>query len=780
MKLALAMIVKPTDDEAFLLERCLASVYNIVDGIFITQAGPEKNAEVSRVTESYGGVGSFWKWNDSFADARNYNFAQVPKEYDYILWLDADDVLRNPEVLRKTIEENQSVDTFSLWYLYAFDEWKNPVVVHHKTRVLRNDNCTEWRGNLHEDFHPTRQLQSRHIEGTEVLHLTNEDRLNVAKVRNEHVAKVHMEQNPDDPRSFWNLGNSQKAIGKDKEAIGSLHKFITLSLSNDEKYIARLRIAEAYNNLGQKEKAIDTLRYAIGMKPLYPDAYIQLGRLYYDTEQYADAIELLKQSLKLAPPYYTIVVYNPRDYDYTPLKWLGYSYLALNQPMLAYDCYTQLLKITPRDKNLKQIVENMKVVSEKHEKMLTKYAEIKDLKGDALKKELDNLPKEWRSSPEFTNLRNINFIKTKSSGKDLVILCGYTERTWTADAVKEGIGGSEEAVIHLARKYKKAGYNVTVYNNCGHEVQHKNGVTYAPFWTWNYRDKQDITVLWRHPKMLDFEINSTKIYVDLHDVIKAGEFNEKRLAKVDKIFVKSNAHRILFPNVPDEKFVVVPNGIDWKEFEKLEKKDPYLMVNTSSPDRSLSTLVRLFKRVKEQVPEAKLEWAYGWDVFDTVHGSNPKVMEWKAEIVKGMEEAGIVNLGRVSHKDVASMYKRARIFAYPTEFYEIDCISARKAQAGGAIPVTTDFAALNETVQYGYKVHSKKTKDDWNGPYQSDFALNDKEAEVLWVSQCVQILKWEKMHEGKEGGWNTDEMHEWTKQFDWENIAEVWLKEFAS
>lgn len=770
IKIALALIVKPSDDEAIVLDRCLGSVYEHVDGIFITQAGKKKNKEVSRVAQAYGAQESFYEWNDSFADARNYNFSQVPKEYDYIFWLDADDIVRNPEKLKPTIEANKSVDTFSLWYLYAFDEWDNPVVVHHKTRVLRNDGCVEWIGDLHEDFHPTRQVQSKHIEGIEVLHLTNLDRVDTAKVRNEHIAQKHVKKNPNDPRSYWNLGNSLKAVGKDREAIKNFEKFLELSLSNDEKYIVRLRMAEAYCMLNEKLNAVDCLRYAIGLKPLYPDAYIQLGKIYYDLEQYTDAVELLKQSLKMTPPYYTIVVYNPRDYDYAPLKALAYTYMAVNQPILAYECFKQLLEITPKDKNLKKIVEQMAQGAEKHQKMLEKYAEIKNLKGDELLKELDTLPIEWKSAPEFTNLRNLNFIKTESSGKDLVILCGYTAREWTPEALEEGIGGSEEAVIHLAKRYVKAGYNVTVYNNCGHNVQVFDGVTYAPFWTWNYRDKQDITILWRHPKMLDYDINSTKIFVDMHDVIKPGEFNEKRLSRVDKIFVKSNAHRVLFQQIPDEKFVIVPNGIVWSDFEEKVEKDPYLLVNTSSPDRSLSTLVRLFKRVKEQVPEAKCEWAYGWDVFDTVHSNNANVMKWKEDIIKQMDEVGIVNRGRLSHKEVALMYKRARIFAYPTEFYEIDCISARKAQAGGAVPVTTDFAALNETVQFGVKVHSKKTKDDWNGPYQSDFALNDQEAESQWVDWCVAILKGTEQDQS--------EMREWTKQFDWDEICKVWLNEF--
>ena len=202
IKIALALIVKPSDDEAIVLDRCLGSVYEHVDGIFITQAGKKKNKEVSRVAQAYGAQESFYEWNDSFADARNYNFSQVPKEYDYIFWLDADDIVRNPEKLKPTIEANKSVDTFSLWYLYAFDEWDNPVVVHHKTRVLRNDGCVEWIGDLHEDFHPTRQVQSKHIEGIEVLHLTNLDRVDTAKVRNEHIAQKHVKKNPNDPRSY--------------------------------------------------------------------------------------------------------------------------------------------------------------------------------------------------------------------------------------------------------------------------------------------------------------------------------------------------------------------------------------------------------------------------------------------------------------------------------------------------------------------------------------------------------------------------------------------------
>lgn len=773
MKIALAMIVKPTDQEAWLLNRCLGSVAAHVDGIFITQAGPEANAKVSEVIKDWQGVESFYKWNDSFADARNFNFAQVPEDYDYILWLDADDVLRGGEKLQATIQDNPSVDAFSLWYLYAFDRWKNPIVVHHKARIIRNDGCVEWRGDLHEDFVGHRQVVTKHVEGIEVLHLTDEDRIEDSKKRNVVVAKKQLKAEPDDPRSYWNVANSLKADMKLKQALKHFKKFLATSQSQDEKYIARLRMAECEYNLGDNEAAIEHYQMAIGLKPMYPDAYIQLGRLYYETGQYKEAVPLLKHSLTMEPPVYSIIVYNPRDYDYTPMKWLAYCYLEMGQPILAYELFKSLLEITPKDEQLRDIVKSMKKTADTQEKMLERYSKIKDLPKDELKKELDNLPNDWKSNPMFTNLRNVNFIRTESSGKDMSILCGYTSREWDASALKTGVGGSEEAVIHLAKIYADSGWNVTVYNNCGHKEIDCDGVTYAPFWTWNYRDKVDVTILWRHPKMLDYEINSTKIFLDLHDVIGPGELNKKRVARVDKIFVKSKFHKSLYPQVPKEKFVVVPNGIDPSQFVLKEQRDPFLMINTSSADRSVSAMIRLFPKIKALVPDAKLEWAYGWGTYEAAHKGKKDQMEWKERMQRELKEAGIKELGMVSQDEVASMYRRARIFFYPTEFAEIDCISARKAQAGGAIPVTTDFGALNETVQFGYKVHSKKTKDTWSKPYQFDFGV-DPEHDDEFVKVVVEILT-STIDEELEM-----EMNHFALHHSWQNVGDTWLKEIES
>lgn len=773
MKLALAMIVAARDQEAEPLARCLSYVAEYVDGIFITVTG--HNEKVEAVCDLYQTHISHFDWTHDFSAARNFNFSQVPQDYTHILWLDADDCLRGAEKLRQVLEENPDVDAFSMMYLYGFDERNNPTVVHQKTQIIKNTGFTKWTGRLHEDFTPNREFKTYLIKGIDRLHLTDEFRVDTAKQRNLDISLKEMESNPDDPRVYWNVGNSQKACGLFQDSIQTFNKFLELSQSDEEKYIAHLRLAESYWGLKQHTEAIDTARYAIGIRPDYPDAYHLLGNIYFDTKNYQGARDMYLMGLTKRPPYYSIIVYNPRDYDYTPLMNLAKTYFQLSLPQMALICLEQCVKITPDDKHLKQMVKLMKAEADKAEKVVKKVAKLRKIKNKAkLQDEINALPIEIRSHPAVCNLYNINFHKENSSGKDLVIFCGFTDEAWTPETAKtKGIGGSEEAVIWLSKLLAEKGWNVSVYNNCGHKEQTFDGVTYKPFWSWNYRDKQDVTILWRAPRYLDYDVNSDKVYLDMHDALPPGEFTKERIDKVDKIFVKSKFHRSLYPDVPDEKFVIIPNGIDAQLFTQNLERDPNLLINTSSPDRSLSALLDCYEEIKKEVPQAKLKWAYGWHNFDALHSSNAKMMEWKQRQVDRMKELGVEELGRVSHEDVAKLYLTANIFAYPSEFAEIDCISARKAESGGAIPVTTDFAALGETVQFGTKIHSDKTKDTWAAPYQFDFALS-QDKQQQWVEAVVDLLKNPPTEEQRRP------MREWTHQFDWAGVVNRWDETFEA
>jgi len=174
--------------------------------------------------------------------------------------------------------------------------------------------------------------------------------------------------------------------------------------------------------------------------------------------------------------------------------------------------------------------------------------------------------------------------------------------------------------------------------------------------------------------------------------------------------------------------------------------------------------------VKKKVPTAKFQWAYGWGVYDTVHKDNPIMMAWKQQQIERMEKVGVENLGRINHDEVAKKYCSANVFLYPTEFAEIDCISLSKAMAGGAIPVTTDFAALGEKQgNGGFFFHSSKTKDSWDGGYDYGYKENTKEI----ADKVVELLFNPPIERSA--------MRQWAKQtYSWQSIAETWLSAFGT
>lgn len=765
MKIALAIITRDNKEDSILLERLLDSVKGVVDGIFITT--DEKTGDVKRLCEKHNAVYSLFPWVNDFSKARNFNFSQVPEDYDYIMWSDVDDIWRNTEKLKERVEQGGK-DAYSFWYLYDFDEDNQPVVAHKKTMIVRNDGSFIWKGKIHEDLDCQKEFSIDFLEGIDRLHLTSEERIEEAKERNVLIAKLAYEENNADPRNSFNYGNALIGCGKYEEAKIIFEQFLKESESIQEKFLIRQRLGSIEYTMGNRDRAEEHLLVAVGLQPNSPDAYLQLGQFYYDLSRLDAAEWHLLQGLVRQPSYNSMIVFNPRDYDYNPMNLLAKVYFKKSRPDLALPILEGCLKINPNNEQMKLIVDEMK-------KELTKAKEINDLvtklenekDDEKVKKIVDRLPKEKRSHPGICFVYNQRFCKTGTSGKDVVFYCGYTEHEWSPTLFrKKGFGGSEEAIIHLSKKFAAEGYNVEVYANIGTERIKDSGVLWKPFWEFNPRDAVDHLFLWRSPRMCDYDLNARNIYIDLHDVISPGEFTKKRLAKIKKVFVKTKFHKSLFPTIPEDKFVVIPNGINTSDFAS-ETKDQMLIINTSSPDRSMLATTEVFRRVKEIIPEAKLEWAYGWDIFDNAHANDKKMLEWKENLVSKMNAAGVTQLGKIPQHEIAKLYEKANIFLYPTEFAEIDCISAKKAQLAGCQVICTDFAALEESVQEGVKIHSEKNKDNWCLPYQISFAVEDEKMIQVFVDKTVEALKKDIIIR--------DKAKEWGKTFDWSIVSRKWL-----
>ncbi len=203
--------------------------------------------------------------------------------------------------------------------------------------------------------------------------------------------------------------------------------------------------------------------------------------------------------------------------------------------------------------------------------------------------------------------------------------------------------------------------------------------------------------------------------------------------------------------------IVGPNMI----FELPEPiiKDPHLIVYGSSYDRGLEHLLKMWPDIRQAVPDARLRIFYGWQLFDIGYRDNPERMAWKEKMNKLMEQEGIIHLGRISHGAVVREFEMAGVWAYPTHFGEISCITAMEAQAYGAVPCVIDYAALKETVQFGVKI-----KGD----------IYDQETKDLYKNALIGLLNDPKYQEEVR-----KEMIPWArKTFPWSNVAKQWDIEF--
>jgi glycosyltransferase involved in cell wall biosynthesis len=763
-KIALAMIVKASDEEAVVLERCLHSVRKHIDGIFITITG--ENKAVETVAKKYKAVVSHFDWIDDFAAARNFSFEQVTKDYTHIIWLDADDIIPEAHNIKKVanLMNEKGIDGILVWYMYAFDTLGNVTVQHWKPRMCKNNGKMGWGkvcSEIHEDLVALEVDETRlaKLEKEkngpyfDVHHTRTDVRVKENNERNLRIAKKQAEKWPEDPRAWWNLANAHAGLGHMEESIENFRKYLDLTKSDQEGYLAMNRIANQYIGLNRMVEAEEWAAKAALRAPWIPDAWLTLGNIYFKKNQWKRAKELLIIGMS-RPEKESLVVFNPRDYDMLPMEMLIRCYQGLGQVDEAIKVVEKLIELFPQHDGYKKI---LAVFSQQKQRNIrvAEFLRTHDKSTDAeFMVDYEALEDIVKLHPALIAAKNQRNVRTVRPEKEIVYFCGMTGHEWNRESAKTGIGGSEEAVINLSEQWAKAGYKVKVYANIGaREITDEFGVEWKPFWMFNPMDEFDLLVLWRHPAYAHYPFKANKVVLDLHDVISPGEFTPARLKKIDKIFVKSQYQRELYPEIPDDKFAVIGNGIRYDDIRPT-KKILKRMIYTSSYDRGLEHLLDFWPQIKKEVPEATLDIYYGWNLFDQFYAHNKEMMVWKEKMVEKMKQPGIRELGRVGHAEIALAMAEADIYAYSCHFEEIFCISAVKAQAAGCKVLATKYAALKEVVKQGYLVEGNVKKPE------------------IWpefTEKVIDLLK-TSMDQG-----DREFIKASVKEYDWSNIAAKWL-----
>lgn len=321
----------------------------------------------------------------------------------------------------------------------------------------------------------------------------------------------------------------------------------------------------------------------------------------------------------------------------------------------------------------------------------------------------------------------------------VAIFCGPGFEKWTPDQIdKDGLGGSETAVVHVAKHLAAQNTRVTVF------AEHEgivDGVRYRSHRKWRPDIPQWLLIGWRHPEIFDAPTAANHNWVWLHDVDAGDRITEKTMERVDTILVVSQWHKRhvheRYPFLKDDQVVVVYNGLDPARFEGLDEERILTRVAyASSPDRGLEQVLGYWPRIREIEPEAELHIFYGWDNFDLMGGPQ----SYKRKIRLLAQQEGVVWRGRMGQKQLAQELAKCGAMFYPGPhpFEETFGITFVEAQAAGCVPVTRDNGALPETNLYGYVVKNDASPETWtNTLLEAMRASKHQRAEAMKWARTV-------------------------------------------
>lgn len=586
MTAAFSFITKEWDDKANELFRQVEPYF---DAVYV-QVNGGSNPDVS--FKNLNLHMSAFRWCDDFAKARNALHEEVLKgKHDFWAWGDTGDTIEGLEGLAEALElmSENDVDALYCKYEYEKDELGDSIADQWRERIISTSVKGEWKGAVHETFVPSAPVRHTRDPRLVWVHETKtEDEKNRSRERNHKILEALVYDRKGvrgdaDPRDLYYLATSYFGYKDFEKAVPLYLAYIEKSGWEEEQYRAWKKIAESHSFLNDHEKAISAYMSCLRLNPSWKDAYLGIAECYHHMEMDERCLHWLNLSEQAQVPD-SLSVIDPTVYTYRPRMMAAVSAARLGKLDQAYRMAKQVQKIQPNYEMVKQylpIIEE-ELLDKKaidNAKWLARYT--KTNKGDGLKV-FGVLPPKLKGHPSLLGEIQQYMEPKKWSEKSIVLLSMAATEAWGPDTLEKGMGGSEEAVVYLSRELARHGWEVTVYND--REDEYEDGflsrdflydetgrvpsakVDWKPWTTFNPADEFNAIIAWRNPNFFKaHEIKAKFKGVDMHDS-PMGHQTIGYPETVDKFFFKSS-YQAKESKLPEDKYVIVPNGIVPEQFE---------------------------------------------------------------------------------------------------------------------------------------------------------------------------------------------------------------------
>ena len=292
--ISLCMIVK---NEEAVIARCLNSLKGIVDEIIIVDTGSTDNTK--EIVKGFTDKVFDFKWIDDFSAARNCSFSKATK--DYILWLDADDVILEEDrekFIQLKKELDPMIDIVMMKYNVGFDEHGNITLSYFRERLSKRTMNCKW----HEPVHEYLEINGYRINSD--ICVTHRKECAPVAGRNLSIYEKLISMGKElSPRGLYYYARELFYNGKYEKAIEYFNKFLDTKQGWVEDNIgACYTLSMCYGYLSDKENSLKSLIKSFEYDTPRAEICCQLGYHYFEKNDYSKAITWYKLATELEMP----------------------------------------------------------------------------------------------------------------------------------------------------------------------------------------------------------------------------------------------------------------------------------------------------------------------------------------------------------------------------------------------------------------------------------------------------------------------------------------------